>query len=157
MEFLAMLARQFRAVVAAQSLFLRDLIRGSLNQVGIKDIGFARDGAEAIWLLRQQPTHLVVADAQMEPLSGLHLLATMQDDRDLKDTPVILLSSHGTAESVAAAKRAGAAGYLLMPFAPRHLARQIVCVVPDLATAARGSGDAMTDRVFPTRMARSLT
>ncbi|HVG60746.1 MAG TPA: response regulator [Hyalangium sp.] len=78
-----------------------------LSQV-VEDMGHdvlrARDGEEALGLVRAKRPQLVVTDHMMPRLSGLELCRQLRSDEVLKHTPVILLSAvlpHGTPEASA--------------------------------------------------------
>lgn len=78
-----------------------------LSQV-VEDMGhdvlLARDGEEALGLVRSKRPQLVVTDHMMPRLSGLELCRQLRSDEELKSTPVILLSAvlpHGVPEASA--------------------------------------------------------
>ncbi|MFP2933453.1 response regulator, partial [Pyxidicoccus sp. 3LG] len=67
-----------------------------LSQV-VEDLGHdvlkARDGEEALGLVRARRPHLVVTDHMMPRLSGVELCRRMKQDPQLSDVPIILLSA----------------------------------------------------------------
>jgi DNA-binding NtrC family response regulator len=73
------------------------------------------DGRAALELLERERFDVVVSDLRMPGADGL---AVLQKARALPQPPdVLLMTAHGTAESAVAAMKAGAADYLLKPFA----------------------------------------
>lgn len=77
---------------------------------------FARDGGEAIDLIRQYRDLLsiVLLDLLMPGIDGFQVLETMRNDKTLSHIPVIVLTSEKDAELKAL--RAGAADFIPKPF-----------------------------------------
>jgi DNA-binding NarL/FixJ family response regulator len=91
---------------------LRAGIRAILQGLpGIEVVGEARDGREALDLLKTQHPNVVLMDIAMPGMNGLEALPRFT--REFPDARVIILSMHGTPEYVCRALRGGAAGYLL--------------------------------------------
>jgi DNA-binding NarL/FixJ family response regulator len=102
-------------------------IRLLLEKVaGIAVVGEAKDGREALELLKTGPADVVLMDIAMKGLNGLD--ATLQVKRAHPDTHVIILSMHASEEYVMQALRAGASGYLLKDSALLELERAITAV-----------------------------
>lgn len=59
--------------------------------------------------------HLVVLDLKMPKKSGLEVLAEMQGREELRDIPVVVLSSSDRPEDVAASYASGANSYVTKP------------------------------------------
>jgi len=65
-----------------------------------------------------------MAGAEMPGMSGFHLLQTLKGESDLKDVPVIFITSHGEAGFEVSALEMGAADFIAKPLKPsRVLAR----------------------------------
>ena len=96
---------------------LRELIRASM------DDGFefaeASDGIVAMQLAAQVNPDVVILDLMLPRLSGLEVLARMNDDERLKDVPVVVITAwNETREAVLAA---GADEFVTKPFDPEDL------------------------------------
>lgn len=74
----------------------------------------ARDGQEALGILDEQESWLVLADLRMPRLGGLDLLREVK--RRSPDTHVVLISGYASLDSAIEAVRLGASDYLLKPF-----------------------------------------
>lgn len=86
---------------------------------------FARNAADALRLLRQEPVDLVLLDAEMPEMGGLEMLALMQKSSDLAEIPVVLLTSHRDEATEEAAFAAGVVDYLSKPIRPGVLKARV--------------------------------
>ena len=107
------------------------IIRNLLKQLGFANVDEAGDGTAALNMMRNKQYGLVISDWNMESMSGLDLLKSMQADESLKHLPFVMMSSARGSESVAAARRAGAGSYLDKPFNIEAL-RAAICEALDL-------------------------
>jgi two-component system chemotaxis sensor kinase CheA len=101
-----------RLVVADDSLTTRTTVKALLEVAGY-EVMPAVDGQEALEIVRQAGCDLVVSDVEMPRLDGLGLTRSIKSDPRLASTPVILVTSLGSAEDRAAGLSAGADGYLV--------------------------------------------
>lgn len=85
---------------------------------GLGNMRFATNGGEALRLARSAAPHLVLLDAQMPGMSGLHVVETMRADRKLADLPVIFVTSHVDPHLEATAFALGITDYLTKPVRP---------------------------------------
>jgi len=89
------------------------LLEISLKQAGYKAL-IAKDGEEALTVLKAHRVDCVVTDLHMPRMSGLQLLnAIRANDASL---PVIIVTAQGEINSAIAAMKAGASDYILRPF-----------------------------------------
>ncbi|HQY98736.1 MAG TPA: ATP-binding protein [Propionicimonas sp.] len=105
----------------------------------------AGDGRQALDLLRQHGADLVLSDFTMPKLDGLGLIAEIRSDPDLRDLPVVLLSSRGGDESAAAGLQRGADDYVTKPFSLLDLRGRLAA---NLARARERSADAAWRRAI---------
>jgi PAS domain S-box-containing protein len=85
----------------------------------------ASDGVDALDHLRQDLPDLVVTDVMMPRLDGFGLLARMQADPRTTSIPVIMVSARAGEEGTVEGLEAGAADYLVKPFAARELLARV--------------------------------
>src|SRR6185369_9044727 len=77
---------------------------------GIKVIGEARSGEEAVKLAKEKRPHVVLMDVKMPGIGGLEATRKMlRNDPDLK---IIALTTYGTEPFPTKLLQAGASGYL---------------------------------------------
>jgi two-component system response regulator AtoC len=102
-----------RILVVDDEAKMRRLLELTLAGMGHR-VAQAADGAEALEQLAAEACDLVLTDMRMPRLDGLGLLRTMRE-RGL-ETPVVVLTAHGTVESAVQAMKLGAVDYILRPF-----------------------------------------
>jgi DNA-binding NarL/FixJ family response regulator len=113
------------------------LVRESLGTMlelldGIELVGSAADGAEAVALATEQRPDVVLMDLRMPGTDGIE--ATRQLRERLPETGVIALTTYADDESVLAALRAGARGYLTKDASSEDIRAAIMCVASGSAT-----------------------
>jgi two-component system chemotaxis response regulator CheY len=104
---------------------MRRIIRNQLAQLGHHDVDEAADANDALTKLRAARYDLVIADLIMEPMTGFDLLKQVRADAKLKVTPFVMITAEAKAENLAAARGAGADGYLVKPFNAVALGQKI--------------------------------
>ncbi len=94
------------------------LARGRVLQV----TAVARDGEEALAMLRRDPPHhrlarpaLVLLDINMPRMDGFQVLAAIKAEPALRCIPVVMLTTSPREEDVARAYAEGAASYVRKP------------------------------------------
>jgi DNA-binding response OmpR family regulator len=117
-----------KILIAEDERDIRDLITFSLGFAGYEVIA-ASNGEEAVSLARQEIPDLILMDVRMPSMTGYEACVIMKADAKLKDIPVIFLSAKGQDSEVQAGLQAGAADYLLKPFAPDQLTARIQMVL----------------------------
>jgi two-component system, NtrC family, response regulator AtoC len=89
------------------------LLEISLKQAGYKPV-LARDGAEALQMIKNQTIDLVVSDLHMPRMNGLDLLKNIRQDNDAM--PFIMVTALGEIKTAVEAMKLGASDYILRPF-----------------------------------------
>jgi chemosensory pili system protein ChpA (sensor histidine kinase/response regulator) len=103
-------------LIVDDSITVRELLSMTFNKVGYR-VEQARDGQEAWEKLRSGlPCDLVFCDVEMPRMDGLELLSRLQQDDDLQDLPVAMLTSRGAARHKQMATELGARGYFTKPY-----------------------------------------
>lgn len=112
-----------KAMVVEDSPRFRELIKIALDSLGIKDVAEARDGCEAIDVLKTFAPDIVIMDWAMEGMDGIactqHIRSgTLACDPNL---PILMVSGHGDDELISRAHDAGVDVYLVKPISMRTL------------------------------------
>ena len=104
------------------------IIRNLLRRIGFRDIDDAPDGSAALVKMKEKRYELVIADWNMEPMTGYELLKEVRADPGLTKTPFIMVTAESKTENVIAAKKAGVNNYIVKPFNAQTLKTKIEAV-----------------------------
>ena len=108
---------------------MRRILRNLLNKIGISEVEKAENGAEAYEKLRNSKFDLVIADWNMEPVTGLELIQRVRNDARVAGTPFIMVTAESKTENVIEAKKAGVNNYIVKPFTADVLKAKIAAVM----------------------------
>lgn len=126
-----------RIVVADDHAVVREGLRALLSAVeGYELVGTAATGAEAVRSAVTLQPDVEVMDIQMPDMSGIE--ATREIRRVAPSVRVLMLTMFDDDESVFAAMRAGALGYVLKGAAPESMIRAIAVVASGEAIFGAG-------------------
>lgn len=112
-----------RVLVADDDIVVRDVVRRYLERDGLR-VSVARDGAEALRMLRTEQIDAAVLDVMMPGPDGLSLCRDLRSDGDYR-LPVVLLTALGEEDDRITGLEAGADDYLTKPFSPRELTLRV--------------------------------
>jgi DNA-binding response OmpR family regulator len=104
---------------------------GALTLIGImlERGGFgvlkAKDAMAALAVLEQNTPDLIILDVMMPGMDGIELCNQIRRRRDTGQTPVLILSARGDAESVMRGMEAGANDYLPKPILHHDLVAKV--------------------------------
>ena len=94
-------------------------VRNSLTQL-MRDSGYevvlARDGLEAINLLRAEEPNIVLTDLEMPRMNGFDLISYIRNTSEWRDLPVIMITSRNVAKHRQQAEAAGVNRFIAKPF-----------------------------------------
>lgn len=108
-----MTRKDFRILVADDDEIARDVINSLLSREGYTVIT-AKDGLDAIRMLRIEDISLVITDLRMPGSDGIEVLK--QSVRTNPDVAVVILTAYGTLDTTLEAMKEGAYDYLTKPF-----------------------------------------
>ena len=89
------------------------LLHSVLRTEGLEAVS-AKDGPDAMVLLKSQKFDLMVSDIRMAPMDGMELFRAARSE--CPELPVILLTAYGSVETAIEAMKNGAFDYLTKPF-----------------------------------------
>lgn len=92
--------------------FLSSLLRNRLTKSGV-EVMHARDGQQGIEALKTYKPDLILLDLILPKKSGFEVMEIMQQDPQLVDAPVIIISNLGQPEDVQRGKDLGAVEYFI--------------------------------------------
>jgi DNA-binding NarL/FixJ family response regulator len=102
-----------RVLLADDQALLRGTFRLLIDaQDDMEVVGEAADGRQAVELARAHRADVVLMDIRMPVLDGIAATAMIAEDDDLAGVKVLILTTFEAEQSVVAALRAGASGFL---------------------------------------------
>jgi two-component system alkaline phosphatase synthesis response regulator PhoP len=101
-----------KILVAEDDRFLANAYRVKLTKSGF-EVEIARDGQEAITLLKANKADLILLDLMMPVKDGFTTLEEIKKDPMLKDIPVIIASNLGQKEDIDKGLALGAVDYVV--------------------------------------------
>jgi CheY-like chemotaxis protein len=90
----------------------------------------AHDAEEALAILEQCHTDLILLDVMLPNVNGFQLARMLRSDPCFADIPIVIVTAKATPEDHHEAIRAGAVGYLSKPFTIDELFKTINPFVP---------------------------
>ncbi|MDR0818484.1 MAG: response regulator [Oscillospiraceae bacterium] len=113
------------------------IIHGALS--GEFSLHLAKSGGMAMSTLENTTVDLILLDIEMPGISGFDIIDLLKKKPNLKDIPVIFVTSHATSDFVVEAAKRGAKDYLAKPYTPDLLRDKVHKALETEASAARGS------------------
>ena len=111
-------------------------VRNSLAQL-VRDSGYeavlARDGLEAVNLLRAEAPDIVLTDLEMPRMNGFELIGYIRNTSEWRDLPVVMITSRNMAKHRQKAEAAGVNRFLAKPFGDDEI---LDCIQAELAAPA---------------------
>jgi len=103
-----------KILIVDDTLFMRHVLRGIVEEEGWTVVGEASNGVEAVEMFRILGPDITTMDIVMPLKSGIDALAEIMTD--YPDARVIMCSALGQEGLVEEARKAGAKGYITKPF-----------------------------------------
>jgi two-component system, NtrC family, response regulator AtoC len=125
---------EIKALVVDDDPAVGKVLGKLLAQDGI-DSASVLSGTEALSQLSRTYFDLVITDLRMPGMDGIDLLRKVR--KDYAETPVILITAHGTIPLAVEAMKAGASDFITKPFERD----EILQTVRDVVTIARARGE----------------
>jgi len=88
-------------------------------------VHLARDGVEALEVLRRERPRLVLLDVMMPGKTGFEVCQEVRQDADLRDTLILMLTAKGRETDVVKGLALGADAYMTKPFSTRELVLKV--------------------------------
>lgn len=127
-----------RILVVEDEPLLQSMMRDVLETLPATVIE-ARDGEEALRLVRKEQPNLIILDIMMPGLTGYDVAEALKDDAWTAEIPIIFLSAIGTPDQKVRGLELGADDFLTKPVDPNELkarVRAILRRIPPVAAEA---------------------
>lgn len=102
-------------LVVDDSITSRHFVQRTLTSLGIVNCREAKDGAEALQIMKTQHFDLIITDYNMPNIDGLELVEHIRHYSDQPTIPILVVTSEQNQESLAQFKSAGATAICQKP------------------------------------------
>ena len=117
-----------KILIADDDPDIRDILKLTLAE-GNYEVIEARDGEEALKIIRSKPLDLVLLDYKMPKMDGRQLCNLIKRDLLLQHLPIIMVTGKGEISDKIDGIDAGADDYVVKPFEPKELLARIRMVL----------------------------
>ena len=124
-----------KALVIDDQEFVRTIVKKMLQQVGVGVVVEAHDGNSGLTVVESERPDIVICDVQMRPVDGFGFVKALRALPYGEKLPVIMLTAHTDATTVARAKELKVDAFLAKPVLPPALREKIIKVIADARTA----------------------
>ena len=115
-----------RFLIVDDSSTMRRIIINTLNKLGHQDVAEAGNGREGLDRLSSGgPVDVIITDWNMPEMSGIDFIRTVRSMPDIKDTPVLMVTTNAAKDDIVEALRAGVNNYVVKPFTPDTIKEKI--------------------------------
>ncbi len=112
-------------LVVEDSPTMRQLISFSLKRFKGCKIVEAVDGVDALKKLASEKIDIILTDINMPVMDGLKLVSLIRQNPELKDLPIIIITTEGAEEDRQRGLALGANSYIAKPIQSSHLIKTI--------------------------------
>ncbi len=118
-----------RFLVVDDSPTMRRIVINALKVFGIEDVVQAEDGQDGLNKLKSEKIDFVITDWNMPNMTGLELIKAIRTDDELKNIPILMVTTRGLKQDIVEALKAKANNYVVKPFTPQVLKEKIAAVL----------------------------
>jgi DNA-binding response OmpR family regulator len=117
-----------RILIAEDERDIRDLITFTLRFAGHEVIA-TTNGEEAYLMAQETLPDLILLDVRMPRMTGYEACEKIKNSQSTAGIPVVFLSAKGQETEVQTGLQAGAAEYIIKPFAPDQLTDRVSVIL----------------------------
>lgn len=122
--------QKIKVLIVDDASFTRDIMRKGLRaEFPSFTTEEAPDGLKAQKLLEKKPFDLILCDWEMPEMNGAELLTWIRNNKPIKDTPFIMVTSRGDKEHVVKAIELKVNNYIVKPFSNDKLGKVVANVL----------------------------
>ena len=92
-------------------------------------VDISEDEYVAIKKAKESKPHIILMDIQLPRMNGYEATRLIKSDPDLKDIPIIVITSYALSGDDQKAFDAGANDYLAKPYSPGHLLEKVEALI----------------------------
>ena len=113
-----------RIIIADDDEIIATIVSDALFAAG-HAVGWVKDGASALEVVRRRAPDLLILDCNMPVKSGIMVLRELRQSPQLYSLPVLMLTGRGSGSDEEIARYEGANDYLTKPFDPIELVDRV--------------------------------
>lgn len=118
--------RNLKYLIADDSATVRKLVSKAIeNRLGASAIFEAKDGVEAINLLKLNKVDIILSDWDMPNMKGDEFLLEVRSNKEWKDIPFIMMTANASKDFIVTAVQLGVSEYITKPFTPEELEEKL--------------------------------
>jgi two-component system chemotaxis response regulator CheY len=117
-------------LVVDDSKIMREMIVACLRGHAGLTFTHAASGLEAIERLSLKPFDLVFLDLNMPDIGGFEVLEFVRGQDELKEIPIVVVTTRGDETSRARSLAAGASSFMTKPFEPADILAELRSLLP---------------------------
>ena len=123
--------QQLRVLLVDDNAFMRTIVRGLLNNIGVKIVTEATDGIAALEMIRESPPDVVILDWEMPLLNGSELVRIVRSPGvfPTPDIPIIMLTAHGEHWRILESVKLGVNEFLCKPVSAKALFERLISII----------------------------
>ncbi|MFW5784760.1 MAG: response regulator [Chitinispirillaceae bacterium] len=121
----------YTVMIIDDSEIIRSVLKRAVDLSGlpVSEIITATDGVDGLEKLEENWVDIVFTDINMPRMNGIELFDRMLERKDLKNIPVVVVSTEGSSLRIDELRSKGIKGYLRKPCTPESVRDVIVNVL----------------------------
>lgn len=120
---------QLKVLVVDDTATSRMLVIDALQEIGFRQIAFARDGVEGLKAAMNSKVHLIVSDYEMPGLDGVSFLKKLREYQPTRHIPFIMVTGRGDRAVIERARQFGLNNFVPKPFTTASLKASLAAVI----------------------------
>ena len=104
---------------------MRRILVNTVIKAGYPNVKEAEDGRDALAKMMAGKFDLLMTDWNMPNMNGLELVEAVRSDPNLKDIPILMVTTRNMKEDIVTAIKSGVNGYIVQPFDAKTLNAKI--------------------------------
>ncbi len=92
-----------------------------MTQLPVDEVLHAQNGNDALEKLEENWVDIVFTDIHMPHKNGIELIDAMMADAELRDIPIVIISTEGSKTRMDQLSKKGIKGYIRKPFTPEKI------------------------------------
>jgi CheY-like chemotaxis protein len=120
-----------RVLLVDDNQHMRAIVMTVLHGVGVGQVKEARDGSEALEMLRDFPADMAIVDFQMFPIDGVEFTRLVRNSSDSANPylPIVMMTGHSEKSRVMEARDAGVTEFVAKPVTAKAVLDRINAVI----------------------------